>query len=70
MLPLTVTRFVLQCLTWAPQTESDRVGHNSKAGDIVMQHGPSDIEAQEYKRLCTGSVYNAAYFDFMKAYVG
>ena len=45
----------------------DATGKGPKAGDIVAQHGPSDIEAQVHKRLCTGSVYNAAYFDFMRA---
>jgi len=34
-----------------------------------MQHEPSDIEAQEFKPLCTGSVYNAARPDAMRAYV-
>jgi len=41
-------------------------GKAPEAGDIVAQHEPSDLEAQEYKRLCAGSVYNAAYFDFMR----
>ena len=42
---------------------------NNAGGDIVAQHEPSDIEAQDYKLLCTGSVYNAIYFDFVRAYV-
>jgi len=63
------TSEVNDCLSKIQDELGNTADKTPKAGDIAAQHGPSDIEAQECKRLCTGSVYNAAYFDFMRAYV-
>ena len=44
----------------ACQIQNEPVNTAGEAGDIVVQREPLDLEAQEYKPLCTGSVHNAA----------